>query len=231
MTSEQDVTAGPGRAARRRRKLDAHREEILAWLRADGGLRAKEVAARLVSRGSGVSERTVRRTVAELRRELREASSGGRGGRPPAGAPPPGGGAAVEPPPDPGPPRAETGPRSSELVRTPGEIHTFTFVPRRSWHPTLFPDLYELGPVSEFDYEAHGYRVSQFRACGARGVRRRQEMNDMVLPALRKAHAERPVDWMFVYARGEEIQADVLRAVVTASRPGRGGRPAGITKY
>ncbi|NQU26535.1 MAG: glycosyltransferase [Candidatus Nealsonbacteria bacterium] len=102
----------------------------------------------------------------------------------------------------------------SPTVRKPGEIHTFTFVPRRSWHPTLFPDLYELGPVSEFDYAAHGYRVSQFRTCGARGVRRRQEMNDMVLPALRKAHAERPVDWMFVYARGEEIQADVLRTVV-----------------
>ena len=38
-------------------------------------------------------------------------------------------------------------------------------------------------------------------------------MNAEILPALRRVHAERPVDWVFVYANGVEIQAGVIRAI------------------
>src|SRR4051812_43545796 len=59
-----------------------------------------------------------------------------------------------------------------------GDIHTFTFVPRISWHSTLFPDLAELGPVSEFDYAASGYSYGEFLAGDAA---RRAEMNALAL--------------------------------------------------
>lgn len=93
------------------------------------------------------------------------------------------------------------------------EIHTFTFVPRIEWHASLFPDLRELGPVTEFDYAALGYKWAEFRAADRRGIARRKEMNALVLPALRRAHAERPVDWFFAYASGLELSADTLRRI------------------
>jgi hypothetical protein len=97
--------------------------------------------------------------------------------------------------------------------RRMGEVHTFTFIPHFGWHTALIPDLRELGPVSEFDYTAHGYRLEEFRRRDNRAAQRRLEMNDMVLPALRAAHARRPVDWVFVYANGSEIFAQTLRQI------------------
>ena len=97
--------------------------------------------------------------------------------------------------------------------RAPGEIHTFTFIPRIGWHAALLPDLAELGPVTEFDYAALGYTPQELFRRDRSAERRQRELNDRVLPALRAAHARRPVDWVFVYASGLEIRAETVRAI------------------
>ncbi|MFH1922005.1 MAG: glycosyltransferase, partial [Planctomycetota bacterium] len=102
----------------------------------------------------------------------------------------------------------------STTLRQPGQVHTFAFIPKISWHSMLYPDLYELGPVTEFDYTAHGHRLEEFGRFDDQAVRRRRQMNDLVMPALRKAHAERPVDWVFVYASGLEVRVELIRAIV-----------------
>jgi len=98
--------------------------------------------------------------------------------------------------------------------RQAGEVHTFAFIPRISWHASLYPELHELGPVTEFDYAAYGYSLEEFKRFGTEARRRRREMNDLVLPVLRKAHVERPVDWVFVYASGLEVRAELIRAII-----------------
>jgi hypothetical protein len=95
-----------------------------------------------------------------------------------------------------------------------GDIHTFAFIPRIGWHESLYNDLRELGPVSEFDYAALGYRPEEFWRRDRRAAERRREMNACALPAMRKAHANRPIDWLFVYASGLEIEAQVVRMIV-----------------
>jgi hypothetical protein len=94
-----------------------------------------------------------------------------------------------------------------------GEIHTFAFVPRFGWHATLYNDLRELGPVTEFDYSALGYHWQEFWDRRPRGAIRRHEMNARVLPAIREAHARRSIDWVFAYASGLEIEAQVVRQI------------------
>lgn len=94
-----------------------------------------------------------------------------------------------------------------------GQVRTFAFIPRIEWHSSLLPDLRELGPVIEFDYAALGYRWEEFRAADRRGLARRAEMNELILPALRRAHAEQPVDWFFAYASGLELSAGVLKRI------------------
>ncbi len=98
-------------------------------------------------------------------------------------------------------------------VRAAGDVHTFAVIPDIGWHRNLLPDLEALGPVTWFDYVARGFRVEEFSKADRHGLARRQEMNDQVLPALRDAHARRPVDWVFVYASGVEISADTVRRV------------------
>lgn len=98
--------------------------------------------------------------------------------------------------------------------RSMGEVHTFAFIPNLGWHASLIPDLRVLGPVTVFDYAALGYRPAEFHCRDSRAVRRRRAMNDGVLPALRVAHGQRPVDWMFVYASGLEVRAETIRAIV-----------------
>ncbi|HEX4048554.1 MAG TPA: glycosyltransferase [Elusimicrobiota bacterium] len=94
-----------------------------------------------------------------------------------------------------------------------GELHTFVFLPDIGWHNSLIPDLKELGPVTRFDYASLGYRWDEFVRAGKEGIRQREEMNALVLPALLKAHAQRPVDWVYVYGSGYEIKADTVRAI------------------
>ncbi|MGB0383223.1 MAG: CgeB family protein [Ardenticatenaceae bacterium] len=98
--------------------------------------------------------------------------------------------------------------------RSLGDIHTFAFIPLRSGHHHLLSDLRELGPLTVFDYESFGFRVEEFRRADEVGLARRQAMNEMVMPALRAAHAERPVDWVFVYASGLEISASTVQSII-----------------
>lgn len=94
-----------------------------------------------------------------------------------------------------------------------GEIHTFAFVPNIGWHCHLIPDLEELGTVTVFDYVALGYSWEEFAKADKIGISRRKEMNEKILPALQKAHAMHPVDWVFVYASGLEISASTIRQI------------------
>ncbi|MDE2489564.1 MAG: glycosyltransferase [Elusimicrobia bacterium] len=108
--------------------------------------------------------------------------------------------------------------RLAERGRTPkpkrlGDIHTFVFLSGQGWHETLMPDLEELGPVTRFDYIAKGYRWPELVRAGREGLRQREELNSLILPALREAHARRPVDWVFVYASGYEIKAETVRRI------------------
>jgi len=95
-----------------------------------------------------------------------------------------------------------------------GGIHTFAFVPDLGWHRHLLPDLRELGPVTLFDYVPLGFRVEHFQRGDRNGLTCRQVMNDMMLAALREAHARRSVDWIFVYASGVEISAGTIRRMI-----------------
>jgi hypothetical protein len=99
--------------------------------------------------------------------------------------------------------------------RKHGEIHTFAFIPDLGWHRKLLPDLRELGPVTLFDYVSLGFHWDEFYAADRRGLRRRREMNELVLPALRAAHWRQPVDWVFVYASGLEISATTIERIVS----------------
>jgi spore maturation protein CgeB len=94
-----------------------------------------------------------------------------------------------------------------------GNIHTFAVIPRLGWHSHLYDDLYELGPVSEFDYVKDGYDWSEFGRADKQGRQRRQEMNASILPRIQATHKRSPIDWIFVYASGLEISADTIRAI------------------
>lgn len=94
--------------------------------------------------------------------------------------------------------------------RTVGTVHTFAFIPRISWHNALYPDLHELGPVSVYDYAAHGFSWAEFYAGD---VVRRAAMNAQFVAAVQAAHAAQPLDWIFIYASGVEVLATSLRAL------------------
>jgi hypothetical protein len=95
--------------------------------------------------------------------------------------------------------------------RRSGEVHTFAFIPKISWHAALYPDLEALGPVSHYDYAAHGFTWEDFYRRDSNSSAARRTMLGQFRDALRAAHAERPVDWIFIYASGIEITADDVR--------------------
>lgn len=95
-----------------------------------------------------------------------------------------------------------------------GEIHTFAFVPKVGWHDALLPDLRELGPVSDFDCAPAGCQWADLYRRDSGFIERRQRINDLFLMELRRVHAQRPVDWVFIYASGWEVLAGTLKAVV-----------------
>lgn len=101
----------------------------------------------------------------------------------------------------------------SPEVRELGEVHTFAFIPRVGGNPALYPDLHDLGPVTEFDYVALGFTLDELRQVNGDAVRRRGEINARLLSALREAHARQPVDWVFVYANGWEVEAQAVRQI------------------
>jgi spore maturation protein CgeB len=94
-----------------------------------------------------------------------------------------------------------------------GDIHTFAFIPRRGWHSALYEDLYELGSVSEFNYSDFGYSIDEFRRFDSIAARKRREMNALSLDSIREANAKQPIDWIFIYATGLEIQTEFLAAI------------------
>lgn len=98
-------------------------------------------------------------------------------------------------------------------VRARGEVHTFAVFPSYGWHAQLLPDLRELGWVTHFDYEAFGYSMEEFTRRDATATARRDEMMQGVLPALRRAHLERPVDWVFFYGGGQDIDPGIVQAI------------------
>lgn len=91
-----------------------------------------------------------------------------------------------------------------------GSIHTFAFIPRIGWHDALYPDLRELGPVSEFDYAAEGYSADEFYRGTSRDAERRAEMNARFVERVIEIHRLTPIDWIFVYASGLEILASTI---------------------
>ena len=101
----------------------------------------------------------------------------------------------------------------SPAIRSIGKVHTFAFIPRLGGNPAMFGDLYELGPVTEFDYTTLGIGLDELRDTATHGAALRVDINERMLGALRSAHAERPVDWFFAYGNGYEIEADAIRRV------------------
>lgn len=97
--------------------------------------------------------------------------------------------------------------------RRPGEVHTFSCVPLCGWHRHLLPDLEELGEVTTFDYESLGYRYADLSRNDGRAARLLDELSERILPALREAHARRPVDWVFFYGGGQDISPAVVRRI------------------
>ena len=101
----------------------------------------------------------------------------------------------------------------SPVRRKIGEIHTFAFIPRISWHENLYNDLQTLGPVSEFDYAKLGYKWEEFSPGNHNGLQRRREMNAKIFSAVKSANQIRPIDWLFCYASGKEISAKVIQKI------------------
>lgn len=98
--------------------------------------------------------------------------------------------------------------------RKRGEIHTFASFPGHSWHPHLLPDLHELGPVTYHDYEKRGYSRREFNRRDARTFRRMLEMSEGILPLIRAAHAQRPIDWVLFYGGAHHVSPVMVRQII-----------------
>ncbi len=96
--------------------------------------------------------------------------------------------------------------------REPGRVHTFAFVPSLGWHDELLPDLHELGPVSRYDYKHDGYSWDDLVSKSDEAPKRRRAVGERFVSELRRAHSERPVDWVFVYASGGEVERNAITA-------------------
>ncbi|MBZ0310816.1 MAG: hypothetical protein K8I82_32455, partial [Anaerolineae bacterium] len=94
-----------------------------------------------------------------------------------------------------------------------GEIHTFAFIPNIAWHTMLYNDLRQLGRLTLFDYTQMELSWHDLYYREPRALHLRQQVNSRILDALKKAHDEQPVDWVFVYASGLEIDAEVVRTI------------------
>lgn len=96
--------------------------------------------------------------------------------------------------------------------RARGDVHTFASIPMYGWHEHLLPDLTELGPLTHFDYTKFGFDFERLAATAGEPTRvERARMNDMLVDAARRAHAERPIDWIFLYGGGQDYSPAMLR--------------------
>jgi len=94
-----------------------------------------------------------------------------------------------------------------------GEIHTFAFIPKLGWHGHLYPDLYELGSVTEFDYVSLGFDNVKVAQPNREGQELRKKLNRAWYEALVKAHDKKPLDWVFVYASGNHVLASIVKKI------------------
>lgn len=92
-----------------------------------------------------------------------------------------------------------------------GEVHTFAFIPAISWHYQLLPDLRQLGPVTLFDYVSHGFE-RRFFLRDSTGERR-LALNELFIEAVETSHRDKPIDWVFVYGHGGEVEAEVITRI------------------
>jgi hypothetical protein len=92
-------------------------------------------------------------------------------------------------------------------------VHTLAFIPVLSWHHQLLPPLRELGPVSHFDYQENGVKVTSLLRMDEQAVPGRLKACEAFERYAAEVAAERPVDWIFVYANGMEILAATLDRV------------------
>ena len=99
------------------------------------------------------------------------------------------------------------------IVRKPGEVHTFACVPSFGWHQHLIEELRELGPVTQFDYARLGYGVEELSRNDDNAASKRRTMFEQILPALKDAHARRPVDWVFCYGGGQDTSPIVIKEI------------------
>jgi len=99
------------------------------------------------------------------------------------------------------------------LKRRGGEVHTFACIPTFGWHEHLLPDLDALGPVTHFDYVKLGFSVEDLDSVSASSQKHRHEMLALLLPALREAHAKRPIDWIFCYGGGQDTSPRLMRQI------------------
>lgn len=98
--------------------------------------------------------------------------------------------------------------------RAIGEVHTFAFVPANWSHQSqIARAAEELGPVTRFDYTAHGFQLAKLRNCDAQAPMRRAQVHELMWNTLRRAHAERPIDWFFAYALPWDLPASVLSRI------------------
>lgn len=97
------------------------------------------------------------------------------------------------------------------VPRRRGEVHTFAAFPLVSWHRHLLPDLRELGPVTMFDYQERGFDTHILHKGDAAAYASLQKLGPELVAAVRRAHAERPIDWIFFYGGGQALAPDTLR--------------------
>jgi hypothetical protein len=95
------------------------------------------------------------------------------------------------------------------MVRAKGEVHTFAFVPHRSWHPQLLEALKDFGPVTNFDYEKRGTTWEEL--CTSPGTRR--SLDTPLIDLFRRTHLAHPIDWFFIYASGLELSASAVQRI------------------
>lgn len=99
------------------------------------------------------------------------------------------------------------------LQRDLGDVHTFAAIPRIGWHSHLYPDLHELGPVTEFDYLTHGYHPREFYRANHEDLIRRRAMNDLLLKTVVETHEHQPIDWVFIYSNGTEVSRSTIEGI------------------
>jgi hypothetical protein len=92
--------------------------------------------------------------------------------------------------------------------RSPGQVHTGILCLTRNWGIGLVQEAEELGPVSVFDWEQHGFSESDPEL-----PHRMPELNRRILDFVHETHRSRPLDWLLITASGNVVHRDTLRRI------------------